>query len=117
MTYQEISGRWGPCSHMIAIIMRRQAGKKLLPEWEEAAAVAAVTQNMHLQSTKFPQLACYWSSWHDAARDSTEMKTFLNMKKEDKCLEFFIVAQVNFQNRNRGRRTHERSLLEVEWRP
>eukprot|EP00592_Proboscia_alata_P012323 CAMPEP_0194386978 /NCGR_PEP_ID=MMETSP0174-20130528/89364_1 /TAXON_ID=216777 /ORGANISM="Proboscia alata, Strain PI-D3" /LENGTH=58 /DNA_ID=CAMNT_0039176659 /DNA_START=132 /DNA_END=304 /DNA_ORIENTATION=+ len=26
MTHEEITGRWGPCSHMIAIVMRRQAG-------------------------------------------------------------------------------------------
>ena len=56
MTKDEITGRWAPCSHMIAIIMRRQAGPKRIPEWEEAAAVAAATQNMHIQSTKFPQL-------------------------------------------------------------
>ena len=116
MTHGEITGRWGPCSHMIGIVMRRQSGSKRLPEWEEAAAVAAATQNMHIQSTKFPQLACYWSSWHDAVRDSTEMKRFLNMKEEDKCLGFFIVAQVNPHNRNKDRRARDRSLLEVEWR-
>merc|ERR1712176_551867 len=84
MTEDEITGRWGPCSFMIAIVMRRQSGPKILPEWEEAAAVAAATQNMHLQSTKFPQLACYWSSWHDAVRDSNEMKKFLNIEPNDK---------------------------------
>lgn len=116
-TRDEITGRWGPCSHMIGIVMRRQTSSKRLPEWEEAAAVAAATQNMHLQSTKFPQLACYWSSWHDAARDSAEMKGFLNMQDEDRCLGFFIVAQVDPHHGNKDRRVRDRSLLEVEWRP
>ena len=115
VTQDEITGRWGPCSHMIAIVMRRQTGPKRLPEWEEAAAVAAATQNMHIQSTKFPQLACYWSSWHEAARDSDEMKEFLHMEPEDKCLGFFIVAQV--KGHIQDRRVRNRSLMAVEWRP
>mmetsp|Transcript_625 Transcript_625/g.1365 ORF Transcript_625/g.1365 Transcript_625/m.1365 type:complete len:281 (-) Transcript_625:199-1041(-) len=114
-TQDEITGRWGPVSYMIAIVMRRQAGPKRFPEWEEAAAVACAVQNMHTQSTKFKHLACYWSSWHNAARDSMEMKKFLDMGDEDKCMGFFIVAQAKnpeFQ----VRRTRERSLLDVEWR-
>eukprot|EP00537_Pseudo-nitzschia_pungens_P004369 CAMPEP_0172363406 /NCGR_PEP_ID=MMETSP1060-20121228/6782_1 /TAXON_ID=37318 /ORGANISM="Pseudo-nitzschia pungens, Strain cf. cingulata" /LENGTH=281 /DNA_ID=CAMNT_0013086141 /DNA_START=188 /DNA_END=1030 /DNA_ORIENTATION=- len=116
MTYDEMSGRWAPCSHMIAIVMRRQTGPRRLPEWEEAAAVAAATQNMHIQSTKFPQLACYWSSWHTAARESDEMKKFLNMEPEDKCLGFFIVAQRDPKRCSpKDRRKRDRSLMEVEW--
>lgn len=144
-TEDEITGRWAPCSYMIAICMRRQTAPhtKRLPEWEEAAAVAA----MHLQSTKFPELACYWSSWHDAARDSDEMKAFLKMDQEDKvrtdeigrvqesltvvvfvsshslfvaiylyqCMGFFVIAQVKPESR-RDRRTRDRSLLAVEFR-
>mgnify|MGYP002803607012 FL=1 len=92
-TEEEIYGRWGPVSYMIAIIMRRQAHpEKRMPEWEEAAAVACAVQNMHIQATAFPGLACYWSSWHVAARDSSEMKTYLGMEHEDKCLGFFMVA-------------------------
>ena len=117
MTHDEIFGRWAPCSHMIAIVMQRQTGLKRLPEWEEAAAVAAATQNMHIQSTKFPQLACYWSSWHDAARDSDEMKAFLNMEQEDKCLGFFIVAQRDPKRcARKDRRKRDRSLMKIEWR-
>jgi nitroreductase len=118
MTQGEITGRWAPCTHMIAIVMRRQSGDKRLPEWEEAAAVAAATQNMHLQSTKFPRLACYWSSWHDAARDSSEMKQFLNMESEDKCLGFFCVAQRDLSDKAamKDRRTRHESSMQVEWR-
>ena len=113
MTQDEITGRWAPCHYMIAICMRRQTGPKRLPEWEEAAAVAAAVQNMHVQSTKFPELACYWSSWHDAARDSNEMKEFLNMEAEDKCFGFFIVAHVK---PHKDRRKRDDSVVAVEWR-
>merc|ERR1719235_103457 len=87
-----ITGRWGNVSFMIAIVMRRQAGSKRMPEWEEAAATACAVQNMHVQATAFPGLGCYWSSWHGAFRDSDEMKRFLEMDAEDKCMGFFVVA-------------------------
>ena len=32
MTEEEITGRWGPVSYMIGIVMQRQAGSKRLPE-------------------------------------------------------------------------------------
>lgn len=119
-TQDEIEGRWGPVEYMMAIVMRRQAGPKRLPEWEEAAAVAAAVQNMHIQSTttRFPQqLACYWSSWHDAARDSDEMKAFLGMMEEDKCMGFFMVAQAKpAVATSKDYRKRDRSLLQVEWR-
>jgi nitroreductase len=117
MTHDEIAGRWGPCSHMIAVVMRRQSGPKRLPEWEEAAAVAAATQNMHVQSTKFPNLACYWSSWHEAVRDSDELKTFLKMEPEDKCMGMFIIAQRDPKRcSEKDRRKRDRSIMQVEWR-
>lgn len=118
MTEDEITGRWGPVSYMIAIIMRRQTGPKRLPEWEEAAAVACAVQNMHLQSTKFRHLACYWSSWHDAVRnDCQDLKDFLNMESEDKCMGFFIVAQIKPDPVYlKDRRTREESVVAVEWR-
>lgn len=117
MTHDEITGRWAPCSHMIAIVMRRQSGPKRLPEWEEAAAVAAATQNMHIQSTKFPKLACYWSSWHEAVRDSDELKEFLKMEPEDMCMGMFIIAQRDPKRcSEKDRRKRDRSLMQVEWR-
>lgn len=115
-TEDEITGRWGPVSYMIAIVVRRQSGPKIFPEWEELAAVACSVQNMHLQSTKFKQLACYWSSWHGEARDSREMKAFLGMGEEDRCIGFFIVAQAK-NPEFRARRTRDQSLMDVEWRP
>ena len=61
-------------------------------EWEEIAATACAVQNMHVQASQVPGLACYWSSWHDAARDSDAMRAFLDMGAEDRCLGFFVVA-------------------------
>ena len=115
MTEAEITGRWGPVSYMVAICVRRQAGSKRLPLWEEAAATACAVQNMHLQASAVPGLACYWSSWHAAARDSDEMRAFLGMDREDCCLGFFMVAACDpalKDSRTRSRETH----LAVEWR-
>jgi len=121
-TEDEITGRWGPVSCMVAIVMRRQTSpvSKRLPEWEEAAAVACAVHNMHLQQcARFPHLACYWSSWHDAARDSDDMKTFLDMGAEDKCMGFFVVAQAkpSFLRQTRDRRKRDPSIMQTEWRP
>lgn len=115
MTEDEITGRWGPVSYMIAIVMQRQAHPdKRMPEWEEAAATACAVQNMYIQASDFPGLACYWSSWHDAARDSAEMKGFLGMGDEDKCLGFFIVSACREDLQDRRRRRFED--VAVEWR-
>ena len=67
-------------------------------------------------------LACYWSSWHDAYRDSDEFKAYLGCAdKEDRCLGIFCVAvcdtvkgngSVLKDSRKREAKTH----LSVEWR-
>ena len=115
MTEEEIDGRWGPVSFMVAITMRRQAGSKRLPEWEEAAATACAVQNMLLQASAHEGLACYWSSWHDAARDSAAMRTFLGMGDEDRCLGLVIVAACAPGLKDSRRRQAE-THLSVEWR-
>ncbi|GHP04772.1 hypothetical protein PPROV_000352500 [Pycnococcus provasolii] len=118
MTEQEITGRWGPCSYMIANVMRRQAGSKRLPEWEEAAATACAVHNMHIQACSFPGVACYWSSWHDAARDSAEMASFLGLEdKEDKVLGFLVIAAYAPDLlTDKDRRVRGRSHTMAEWR-
>ena len=67
------------------------------------------------QASAVPGLACYWSSWHAAARDSDEMRAFLGMDREDCFLGFFMVAACDpalKDSRTRSRETH----LAVEWR-
>ena len=117
MTEDEITGRWGPVSYMVAIVMRRQAGSVQIPEWEEAAATACAVQNMHLQASAQPGLACYWSSWHDAARDSSQMREYLNMGEKDKCYGFFIISSCHNDTLARRRfRSREKHLSGTEWR-
>jgi len=68
----------------------------------------------HLQASEFPGLACYWSSWHTAFRDSVDHQKYLGMDAEDKCLGYFIVAAHDElkDSRSRKRSTH----MTVEWR-
>merc|ERR1719245_2855249 len=115
MTEEEISGRWGPVSYMIAIIMQRQAHpEKRMPEWEEAAATACAVQNMHIQASAEDGLGCYWTSWHPEFRDSEELSGYLGMEKEDKCLGFFVVGRDGKVGRSDQR---VRNLKDhVEWK-
>ena len=95
--------------------MQRQAGSKRIAEWEEAAATACAVQNMHIQASAFPGLACYWSSWHAAFRDCDEHKTFLGMGSEDKCLGYFMVAACDPKLKDSRRRTAETHMM-ADWR-
>ena len=70
---------------------------------------------MHIQASEYAALACYWSSWHSAARDSEEMKRYLEMSTEDKLLGFFIVAACDPQLKDLRRRNPAVHLA-VEWR-
>ena len=115
MTEGEISGRWAPVSFMVAIVMRRQAGSVRIPEWEEAAATACAVQNMHLQASAEKGLACYWSSWHEACRDSRPMHEFLGMAPGDKCFGFFIVAECAKNIRDNRQRVATKHMT-AEWR-
>jgi len=114
-TESEITGRWRGVSFMVAIVVRRQAGSKRMPEWEENAATASAVQNMHLQASAQSGLACYWSSWHDAARDSQEMRDFLDIGREDRCQGFFIVAAAKTGLKDRRKHRADKHLS-VEWR-
>ena len=114
-TENEITGRWAPCSFMIAIIMQRQAGPKTMPRWEELSATACAVQNMHIQACANSALASYWSSWHEGFRTSSLMKQYLEMGKDDECLGFFIVASAKQKAALHTRRRDGR-YLNVTWR-
>ena len=80
-----------------------------------SAATACAVQNMAIQAGASRDLACYWSSWHDAYRDSADMRAFLHIGDEDRCLGLFIVAARDpglKDGRSRDRKTH----IVVEWR-
>lgn len=81
-------------SHYIAICMKRE-GKpgKLKPEWEEMAAVSCAVQNMWLMATALG-LSGYWTSWQEVARDSDQMRDYLNLDDpRDRCLGFFVLGK------------------------
>jgi nitroreductase len=115
MTAEEIEGMWGSVSYMVTIVMQRQAGSVRLPEWEEMAATACAVQNIHIQASSIPGLACYWSSWHDAVMESADMHNFLGMDKEDKCMGVFIVAACEPGGRKDVRQRDDGSG-NTEWR-
>ena len=52
---------------------------------------------------------------HDAFRDSAEMKSFLGMEDEDRCLGLFIVAACDPALKDSRRRAPE-AHNSVEWR-
>ena len=112
---KEITNRWAPVSYMIAIVVRRRAGSKLMPYWEEAAATSCAVQNMHLQASAEKDVACYWSSWHSAARDSEQMRKYLDIGVDDRCLGFFIVGMAKPGLKDKRKRRADKHLS-VVWR-
>ena len=117
LIFFSLKGRWGCVSYMVGIVVRRQAsGSKRLPMWEEECATACAVQNMHMQASAQCGLGCYWSSWHAGARDSEEMKRFLGMGIEDKCLGFFIVSSADPGKGSDNRRRCSQKHLCVDWR-
>ena len=75
-----------PCT--IAVCMQRQISGKI-PELEEIEAVACAVQNMHLTATALG-LGAFWSTstvvYHE------EMKQFLQLGPEDRCLGLFFLG-------------------------
>ncbi|EGR31970.1 nitroreductase, putative [Ichthyophthirius multifiliis] len=85
-------------SHFIGIGMKRQTKKdKLMPEWEEIAAVSTSVQNIYLQCAA-KGLGGYWSSMNFAkeCRDSEEFLNFMGLEdKGDRFLGNFVIAKTN----------------------
>lgn len=59
----------------------------LVPEWEEASAVAMAVQNMYLTCTA-NNVGCYWSS-HPV---TFHLNHFLNLEDNQKCLGLFYMG-------------------------
>lgn len=81
---------WPDKVNCLAIIVMKRRAKpdKLMPEWEELAAVSMSVQNLHLQATAMKGIGVFWSShtWAKAARESKELKEYLGFEEEDKVL-------------------------------
>lgn len=102
---------WQKVHCYIALCVKRHPDQ--LPEWEELAAVACAVQNMSLMATA-TGVAGYWSSWQEAAREAAEMKEFLGLAPQDRCLGVFSAGISDRVDSYRGSR---RPLEEkVEWR-
>ena len=101
-------------SHLIAICMRRRANpEKIMPEWEEQAAVACAVQNMHLMATALG-VAAYWSS--PTTIHEAEVKEHLGLGEEDKCLGMFHVGSASRTVQGAYRAKRGAMSDKVEWR-
>ena len=98
------------CCALIIIAMKRQQpdeGGNRMPEWEEISAVAMSVQNMHLIATSMEDIAGFWSShtWCKRARDSHEMRKFLNLENdEDRVFGAFLLGRYDSNKRFRSSR-------------
>ena len=86
--YNKLGKRPLQASHVIAICMKRGSNPKI-PELEEIEAVSAAVQNLWLSATAMG-LAGYWSSGGVTYKD--EMRDWLGLGAEDKCLGFFYLG-------------------------
>ena len=73
---------------VLAICMKRGENPKI-PEIEEIEAVACAVQNMHLTAAA-AGLGAFWSS--PPILESEEMKKFLELDQEDRCLGLFYLG-------------------------
>ena len=70
-----------------------------IPEWEEIAATSIAVQNMWLSCTS-RDIGCYWSSPSYAKN----LKKFLGLNKNEKCLGFFYLGKFQHKNLKKTRR-------------
>ncbi len=87
--------------------MRRDI-KKSIPEWEEIAATAMAVQNIWLSCVN-SNIGGYWST----PKNIQTLDTFLNLKKNEKCLGFFYLGVYkSIKNRTIPRKNIED---DIEW--
>lgn len=91
----------------IAIVMQRDAGKRL-PEWEEIAAVSMAVQNMWLSATEMG-LGAFWAT--PAFIDL--FNEILEIQEGQKCLGFFYVGHIIMDYPSPGRGDIK---TKVEWK-
>lgn len=86
--YRLLKTRPSMASCVIAICMKRKPDTKI-PEIEDIAAVACAVQNIHLTATAYG-LVGYWST--PAVTYTDEVKIFLGLAENDRCLGFFYIG-------------------------
>lgn len=62
---------------------------RLVPEWEEIAAVSMAVQNMYLTCTS-NEIGCYWSS-HNVINN---LGDFLNLEESQRCIGLFYLGKI-----------------------
>jgi nitroreductase len=78
-------------SHIIAIVMHREADTKSI-EREDICAVACAVQNMYLSLSQFPEAGGYWST--GLGTYSNTMHQFLKLEESETLLGFFVLGHV-----------------------
>ncbi|MFA0961725.1 nitroreductase [Roseivirga sp. BDSF3-8] len=86
--YEKLKTKPLLASHIIAIIMKRDAKGKI-PAIEEVEATACAVQNMYLTATAYG-VGCYWSS--GGMTYLPEAKEHFSLEEEDQLLGFLYVG-------------------------
>jgi len=84
-------------SSAIVLICMKRNDKKLLPEWEELAAVSMSVQNMWLQATHL-EIGGYWSSTNLI----NYVGEFINLEHGEKCLGIFYLGHYTMKIEQRS---------------
>jgi nitroreductase len=88
--YEKKIKRARKSAYLVAICMQRDAEERV-PEWEEIASVAMAVQNIWLAG--YAQgIGMYWSS-PKAAIKSEEMRNFLKLNAQERCLGFLYIGR------------------------
>ncbi|MEI6949956.1 nitroreductase [Paraflavisolibacter sp. H34] len=96
-------------SHVVALCMKRSAGKRV-PEIEEIEAVACAAQNLAL-SVEAYGLGGYWAS--GGITYSKKAKPFFGLGEEDKLLGFFYIGHVAVASPRSKRQPLEEKMVWV----
>ena len=86
--FERLKNRLNHVSAVVVICLERDKSGKI-PEMEEVEAVACSVQNMMLTTVAYG-LACYWST--PGFIYSSEIKAFLGLEEQDKCLGLFYIG-------------------------
>lgn len=106
------------CSHVIAISMKAQANpEKIMPEWEEMAAVSCAVQNAHIVACQLG-VACYWTSGGtEGPLKTDEVRELLQVEAGDKCIGLLMVGQADPETwaKSQGRASRGLMTEKVTW--
>jgi len=98
--------------------MKRKADpEKIMPEWEEIAAVASAVQNAHIVACELG-VAAYWSSGGAEGPLATdEVRKRLELEDGDRCLGIMYVGMADEDTWEKSRTKATRGSIDkkVNW--